>query len=91
MEEFEYNKNGNIYKCLELDAIINSDLISNTIKDECREKFNKNCYYSVNDTTKVGKLIGIEINTKLNELYYILENNKDKYYITCRDTILKRL
>lgn len=91
MEDFEYNKNGDIYKCLELDAILNSNLITNDIKDTCKDKFNKQCYFKYNNNTKVGKLIGIEINTKLNELYYILKDINNKYYITCKDIILKRL
>lgn len=91
MEEFKYNKNGEIYKCLELDSILNCSLIPDNIKEESKKKFGKDCYFNLNGTTKICKLIGIEINTKLNELYYILEDNKDKYYIFTRDIRLKRL
>ena len=70
-----------------------NNLIPNNIKEECKEKFNKNCYFNFNGVTKIGKLIGIELNLKLNELFYILSDleSKDKYYITCIDTTLKRL
>lgn len=91
MEDFEYNKNGSIYKCWDLDAILNSNLITDKIKDVCKDKFNKQCYFKYNNNTKVGKLIGIEINTKLDDISYILEGLNTKYYITCTDTILKRL
>lgn len=90
---FEYNKKGDVYKCLDLDSIIRTNLIPNNIKEECKEKFNKDCYFNFNGVTKIGKLIGVEMNLKLNELFYILNDleSKDKYYITCIDTTLKRL
>lgn len=93
MEEFEYSKTGEVYKCLNLDAINNSPLIPDRIKEECQEKFNKHCFFKQSESTKVGKLTGIEINTKFHELFYILEDThfKIRYYIPCKDTILKRL
>lgn len=85
---FEFN---DTYECLELEAINNSTLISDSIKQMCQDKFNKDCYFSYGTSTKIGKLIGIEINIKTNEVCYILKGHKDKYYISCKDTMLKKL
>lgn len=79
------------YNCFEIEGINNCDIIPDDIKKECAEKFNKNCYFKLGTTTKVGKLIGIRIDFKLKELYYILEDARSKYYMACENTTLKRL
>lgn len=73
------------YKCYNLESINNCDLIPENVKDECNNKFEKFCYFSWEYGTKIGKLIGIEIDTTLNSLSYILKDNYsgDKYYVNC--------
>lgn len=87
MEDFKYFKDGEVFKCTTLESIVNSELISDRVKKECKSKFNKKCYFRFGTSTKIGTLKGIEINGKLSSIFYILENSGEKFHIPCEESI----
>lgn len=86
MENFEYNKQGQVFSCKSLDSVEGTDLIPEKVKSKFREYFNKKCYFkSKSDSTLIGIVRGIEINTKIYEIYWIIENivGEGNHYISC--------
>lgn len=76
----EYNKNGEIDRYYNLDEILKLN-ISTKLKDSIKEKFNKKVFYDNNGSCRVGTLIGIERNHKLEETYYIINVNEIKNFV----------
>lgn len=84
MEDFDYNKNGQVYTCKSIDSVHGTDLIPEKTKAEFVERFGKKVYFKQkSDTTKIGIVEGLEINGKLSEIFWIVRdiNSNDKYYL----------
>jgi hypothetical protein len=64
--------------------------ISKIIKDDFKN-INKKCYYSNKGNTHIGKLIGLEINSKLYEYYYIILGLDNKYHYRLTELGIKFL
>lgn len=80
-----FNKNGKVHQYFTLDEILKLNL-SKGFKNEFKSKFNKDVYL----TTKKdkGKLIGLEINEKLYQKYYIIKDlDGNNRYISCENLI----
>lgn len=84
----EFNKDGKVNKYFNLDEILKLNL-SEGFKNEFKSKFNKDIYLAVKkDKFNKGKLIGLEINEKLYEKYYIIEDLAgNQRYISCENII----
>lgn len=67
----EYNKNGEVNRYYNLDDILKLNLPED-LKENIREKFKKRIFYDNDGSCKVGILVGIERNYKLEETYYII-------------------
>lgn len=76
----EYNKSGKVDKYFNLDDILRLNL-PNDIKKEIEDKFKKKVFYDNNGSCRLGVFIGIEINHKLSETYYIIDTDSTKNYI----------
>ena len=76
----DYNKNGEITRYFNLDDILKLNLPDN-ISKEIEDKFKKEVFYDNNGSCRLGTLIGIEINHKLSETYYIIEVKGVKNYV----------
>lgn len=63
-----------------LDAILKLDLVDR-IKNELKEKFRRKVYFESNGNCKVGKLVGLEKNYKLSEVYYIIDDEGKRLYV----------
>lgn len=89
MDEFTYNPKGSVYKCLHLDEILKLNIVPERVKTEIKEKFGKTCHFYDGEKTKIGKVIGLEINTKLANSYYILKdpNKSSEYFIPINQSI----
>lgn len=77
-----FNKNGKVNKYFDLDEILKLNL-SESFKSEFKDKFNKTVSYQKGS----GTLVGLEINEKLYEMYYILDSNGSHKYISCENSI----
>lgn len=84
----EFNKNGEINRYYELDDILKLDIPEN-IKDNFKNLFNKNVFWDNNGSCKVGKLIGIEKNSILSEIYYMTEVDNVKNFVPIWKSITK--
>lgn len=80
-----------MYRCKELEAILNSDSIPINIKEEAKKKFGKDCYFSLDGTTKIGKYIELGIDTTLNKYYYVLQVGKFRYHLYVNEIAIKKL
>lgn len=76
----DYNKNGEVNRYFNLDDILRLNLPNNTRK-EVEEKFKKKVFYDNNGSCRLGVLIGIEMNHKLSETYYIVDVDGTKNYV----------
>lgn len=80
-----------MYRCKELEAILNNNSIPDNIKEEAKKKFGKDCYFNLNGTTKIGKYIELGIDSNMNEFYYILQVGKFKYHLFVNEISIKKL
>lgn len=76
----EYNKNGEVNRYFNLDDILRLNLPDN-IRKEVEEKFKKKVFYDNNGSCRVGTLIGVERNHKLEETYYIIDVDGSKNFV----------
>lgn len=76
----EYNKSGEVNRYYDLDDILRLDLPSN-IKEEFENKFEKTVFWDNNGSCRLGKLVGLEKNNKLSEIYYIMEVDGNKNFV----------
>lgn len=76
----DYNKNGEVNRYFNLDDIFRLNLPDN-IRKEVEEKFKKRVFYDNNGSCRLGVLIGIEMNNKLSETYYIVDVDGNKNYV----------
>lgn len=74
-----------------LESILRNDIIPERVKETCKTCFDKLCYFELGGSTKIGKLVGLEMNFQLSQLYYIIQtpNTKDKFYISTDRSISK--
>ena len=72
-----------------LNDINKSDIVPDRVKNECKNKFGKKCYFKYGDNTKIGILSGIELHESLSDLFYILVSNKNTYYIPITHSLTK--
>lgn len=86
MEEQVFNKEGKIYKYLNLDEISKLN-IPDYVRAEFKAKFNKKVFFDCNGSCKIGKLVGIEINEKLSAQYYIIDTEDKKIYVPCSNSL----
>ena len=82
----EYNKNGAIDRYYNLDNILKLNLDNNVIEN-IEKKFGKRVFFDSNDSCKIGKLCGLEVNHKLSMLYYIIETDDKKLYVPTYQSI----
>lgn len=76
----DYNKNGEVNRYFNLDDILRLNLPDN-IRKEVKGKFKKKVFYDNNGSCQLGVLIGIEMNHKLSETYYIVDVDGNKNYV----------
>lgn len=76
----EYNKNGEVNRYYILDDILKLNLPED-LKENIQENFKKKVFYDNNSSCRVGTLIGIERNHKLEETYYIIDVNGSKNFV----------
>ena len=76
----DYNKNGEVNRYFNLDDILRLNL-PDSIRKEVEEKFKKRVFYDNNGSCRLGVLIGIEMNHKLSETYYIMDVDGTKNYV----------
>lgn len=76
----DYNKNGEVNRYFNLDDILRLNL-SDNIRKEVEEKFKKKILYDNNGSCRLGVLIGLEMNHKLSETYYIVDVDGTKNYV----------
>ena len=86
MEEQVYNKDGKVSRYTNLDDILKLN-ISDRVRDEFKDKFNRRVFFDRNGSCKVGKLVGIEINEKLSAQYYIIDTEDKKIYVPCNNSL----
>lgn len=86
MAEQVYNKDGKVSKYTNLDDILKLN-ISDRVRGEFKDKFNRRVFFDCNGSCKVGKLVGIEINEKLSEQYYIIDTEDKKIYVPCNNSL----
>lgn len=86
MEEQVYNKDGKVSRYTNLDDILKLN-ISDRVRDEFKDKFNRRVFFDRNGSCKVGKLVGIEINEKLSAQYYIIDTEDKKIYVPCSSSL----
>lgn len=86
MEEQVYNKDGKVNRYTNLDEILKLN-ISDRIRDELKTKFNKKVFFDCNGSCKIGKLVGIEVNEKFSEQYYIIDTENKKIYVPCNNSL----
>lgn len=84
----DYNKDGKVHRYTNLDEILKLN-IPEHLKEEFRDKFNKMVYFDVYGNCKIGKLIGIEVNEKLSELYFMIEYKGKKVFIPIQQSLTK--
>lgn len=82
----EYNKNGAIDRYYNLDNILKLNL-DNNVRENIEKKFGKRVFFDSNDSCKIGKLCGLEVNHKLSMLYYIIETDDKKLYVPTYQSI----
>ena len=82
----EYNKNGAIDRYYNLDNILKLNLDNNVVEN-IEKKFGKRVFFDSNDSCKIGKLCGLEVNHKLSMLYYIIETDDKKLYVPTYQSI----
>lgn len=76
----DYNKNEEVSRYFNLDDILRLNLPDN-IRKEVEEKFKKRVFYDNNGSCRLGVLIGIEMDHKLSETYYIVDVDGNKNYV----------
>ncbi len=76
----DYNKNEEVNRYFNLDDISRLNLPDN-IRKEVEEKFKKRVFYDNNGSCRLGVLIGIEMDHKLSETYYIVDVDGNKNYV----------
>ena len=84
----DYNKNEEVNRYFNLDDILRLNLPDN-IRKEVEEKFKKKVFYDNNGACKLGTFIGIEIDSTLSDVYYIIDINGIKNYVPIRKSITK--
>ena len=82
----EYNKNGAVDRYYNLDNILKLNL-DNNVRENIEKKFGKRVFFDSNDSCKIGKLCGLEVNHKLSMLYYIIETDDKKLYVPTYQSI----
>lgn len=78
----EYNKNGEVIRYKNRDDILRLNL-SDAVRENIEEKFNKRVFFDYNGSCKIGTLCGVEVNRKLSEYFYILESDDKEIYVSC--------
>lgn len=84
LKNFEYNKDGQVFTCKSIDSVSHSNLIPNEIKEDFGKLYKRQVYFNYgDDVTKIGTVIGLEINGKVSEIYWIIKDihSNNKYYI----------
>ena len=76
----EYNKNGEVDRYYNLDEILRLNL-PEELKENIKEKFKKKVFYDNNGSCRIGTLIGVERNHKLEETYYIIDVDGSKNFV----------
>ena len=76
----EYNKNGEVDRYYNLDEILRLNLPED-LKENIKKKFKKKVFYDNNGSCRVGTLIGVERNRKLEETYYIIDVDGNKNFV----------
>lgn len=76
----EYNKNGEVDRYYNLDEILRLNLPED-LKENIKEKFKKKVFYDNNGSCRIGTLIGVERNHKLEETYYIIDVDGSKNFV----------
>lgn len=76
----DYNKNEEVNRYFNLDDILRLNLPDN-IKKEVEDNFKKKVFYDNNGSCRLGVLIGIEMNHKLSETYYIMDVDGTENYV----------
>ena len=76
----EYNKNGEVDRYYNLDEILRLNLPED-LKKNIKEKFKKKVFYDNNGSCRIGTLIGVERNHKLEETYYIIDVDGTKNFV----------
>lgn len=71
------DKDGKIDRYYNLDEILKLD-ITQEIRKTINENFGKKVYFDSNGSCKIGKLIGLEKNYQLGDIYYIAVDSEDK-------------
>lgn len=83
----EFNKDGRIEKYYNLDDILKLDL-SSEARETIKKCFGKKVYFEKNDSCKMGKLCGLEMNYQLAMVYYIIEDaNGKKIFVPIHQSI----
>lgn len=86
MEVQDYNKNGEVNRYTNLDEILRLD-ISDELRENFSQKFNKKVFFDYNGNCKIGTLAGIEVNGKLSARYYIIDTEDKKIYVPCENSL----
>lgn len=77
----EYNKKVEVNRYYNLDEILRLNL-PEELKENIKEKFKKKVFYDNNGSCRIGTLIGVERNHKLEETYYIIDVNGTKNVVS---------
>lgn len=86
MEEQTFNKDGRVDKYTNLDDILKLN-ISDDIKQNFKDKYKKKVYYGRKGSCYVGTLVGIEVNEKLSNIYYMIFSGDKIRYLPCSSSI----
>lgn len=76
----EYNKNGEIDRYYNLDDILRLNIPEET-RNNLETKFGKTVFYDADGSCRMGTLVGLEKNSKLSMLYYIVDVNGKKNFV----------
>ena len=82
----EYNKDREVIRYKNRDDILKLNL-SEEVRKNIEEKFNKRVFFDYRGSCKIGILCGVEVNRKLSEYFYILKSDNKEIYVSCFNSL----